>query len=61
KYVAKVEEEHAALYQNALANLDGLEDTTYFVCSYCGHVQTKEAPEKCPVCGAPKSQFKEID
>lgn len=61
KFVAKVEEEHSALYQNTLANLEGLEETAYFVCSYCGHVHSNEAPEKCPICGAPKSQFKEID
>ena len=31
-----------------------------FVCSVCGYVYEGEAaPEKCPVCGAPASKFKE--
>ena len=31
-----------------------------FVCTVCGYVYEGEAaPEKCPVCGAPASKFKE--
>jgi len=30
-----------------------------FVCKGCGHVEFNEAPEKCLVCGAPKSAFVE--
>ncbi|MBD5209831.1 MAG: NADH peroxidase [Bacteroidales bacterium] len=33
-----------------------------FICVVCGYVhEGDEAPEKCPVCGAPKSKFKELD
>lgn len=33
-----------------------------FVCVVCGYVhEGDEAPEKCPLCGAPKSKFKELD
>lgn len=33
-----------------------------FICVVCGYVhEGAEAPEKCPVCGAPKSKFKELD
>ncbi len=33
-----------------------------FICVVCGYVhEGPEAPEKCPVCGAPKSKFKELD
>ena len=29
-----------------------------FVCQICGYVhEGDEAPEKCPVCGAPKEKF----
>lgn len=32
-----------------------------FICVVCGYVhEGDEAPEKCPVCGAPKSKFKEL-
>ncbi len=31
-----------------------------YVCRMCGYVELKDAPpEKCPSCGAPKSQFQE--
>ena len=33
-----------------------------FICTVCGYVhEGDEAPEKCPLCGAPKSKFKELD
>ncbi|MCI1778571.1 MAG: NADH peroxidase [Bacteroidales bacterium] len=32
-----------------------------FICTVCGYVhEGPEPPEKCPVCGAPASKFKEI-
>ena len=31
-----------------------------FVCGKCGYIAFKEAPERCPVCGAPKQAF-ELD
>ena len=30
-----------------------------FVCSVCGYIEFNEAPEKCPVCMAPKKAFAE--
>ncbi len=30
-----------------------------YVCSKCGHVEFGAAPENCPVCFAPKDQYKE--
>ena len=33
-----------------------------FICTVCGYVHEGEhAPEKCPICGAPASKFKELD
>jgi len=32
-----------------------------FVCGVCGCTVEGEAPEKCPICGAPKSKFSEIE
>ena len=60
KFVSKVEEEHSALYREMTESLGNAEDAAYYVCGYCGHVHVGAAPEKCPVCGAPKSQFREI-
>ncbi|MDE6177942.1 MAG: NADH peroxidase, partial [Duncaniella sp.] len=32
-----------------------------FICTVCGYIhEGDEAPEKCPLCGAPKSKFKEM-
>lgn len=28
-----------------------------FICKICGHIEFNQAPEKCPVCGASKSNF----
>jgi rubrerythrin len=56
-----VEEIHAGLYQKALDNLGSNEDTDIYVCQVCGNTVEGEAPDKCPICGAPKKMFKKID
>ena len=58
-----VEEIHHNLYQKALEALKAgqqLKDEPYFVCQACGNTVAGEAPERCPVCGAPRSQFKRV-
>ncbi len=57
----KVEEIHARLYEKALQNLGENIEVTYYVCNFCGNTVEKEALELCPVCGAPKKEFKKID
>lgn len=60
----KVEQVHHALYTRALDALRGgktLSDQPYYVCQVCGMTVEGEAPDKCPVCGAPRKQFKRID
>ncbi len=56
-----VEREHEKFFRAALEKDGNIEDEKYFVCQVCGHVHLKEAPEKCPICGAPKDKFKEIE
>ena len=56
-FANEVEKVHAALYQKALDNLENMEECDYYVCSVCGHTHEKEAPEKCPVCGANAQAF----
>ncbi len=56
-----VEKEHQKLFQEALEKDGNIDPEKYFVCQVCGHLHLKEAPEKCPVCGAPKEKFKEIE
>jgi rubrerythrin len=55
-----VEAEHANLYKRALNDVIAQHSTEYHVCTVCGHVSEREAPDKCPICGAPKSAFEKI-
>ena len=55
-----VEEIHAGLYQKALDNLGDNPDVDYYVCRVCGNTVEGEAPERCPICGAPMKMFKKI-
>ncbi|NJD77854.1 MAG: rubrerythrin family protein [Candidatus Methanoperedens sp.] len=57
----KVEKIHAGLYKQALDNLGNNRETDYYVCSICGNTVEKGAPERCPICNAPKEMFKRID
>ena len=58
----KVEEIHHGLFQKALGNLEpGFKEEPYFVCQVCGNTVEGEAPERCPICGAPQSRFKRVD
>ncbi len=60
----KVEKIHHGLYQKALADLEAgeqVKDEPYFVCQGCGNTVAGEAPERCPVCGAPRSMFKRVE
>ncbi|MFC1992975.1 rubrerythrin family protein [Chloroflexota bacterium] len=60
----KVEKVHHNLYQQAQKSLDEskqLKAEPYFVCQGCGYTVGGEAPEKCPVCGAPRSMFKQVE
>lgn len=60
-YANEVEQVHAKLYQNALENLDSLEEADYYVCSVCGMTVEDEVPDSCPVCSAKASAFFKID
>jgi rubrerythrin len=56
-----VEEIHAGLYKKALEDLGSNEETVYYVCQVCGNTVEGEAPDKCPICGAPKKMFKLVE
>ena len=59
-----VEKIHHSLYQKALEAIGAgqkLKDVPYFVCQVCGNTVAGAAPEKCPICGAPKSKFKKVE
>ncbi len=56
-----VEQTHAGLYRKMLDTLEAAPAIDYWVCQGCGHTAEGEAPEKCPVCGAPKKMFMLVD
>lgn len=55
-----VEAEHANLYKRALTDLIAQRSTEYYVCTVCGHIHEREAPENCPICGASKKAFERV-
>jgi len=55
-----VERGHAKLYEKALEHMLGEVDTEYHVCNVCGYVCDGEPPDECPICGAPRKQFKKV-
>ncbi len=59
----KVEKIHHGLFKTTLDSLESGESTggqPYFVCQVCGNTVEGEAPERCPICGAPRNRFKKI-
>ncbi len=56
-----VEEVHAELYRKALEHLTEEENTEYYVCEVCGYVHERVAPDKCPICGAPRDRFFKVE
>ncbi len=63
-YANEVEKIHHGLYRKALEALEAgqqLKDEPFFVCQFCGNTVAGEAPERCPVCGAPRSKFKQVE
>ncbi len=63
KNALAVEEIHHRLYNDAISTLQTGKDlpaTPIFVCGVCGNTVLDVAPDKCPVCGNPKSKFSEI-
>lgn len=60
-YANEVEKIHAGLYKKAIDDLGKNKETDYYVCGVCGNTVEGEAPDRCPICGAPKASFKKID
>jgi rubrerythrin len=54
---------HAQLFREALEALEAGKDLSrmdVFVCPVCGDVEFGEAPERCPICGAPAAKFQKV-
>ncbi len=57
------EKVHARLFAQALEAMKAGKDLSkmdVYLCPVCGDVEFGEAPEKCPICGAPRSKFQKV-
>ncbi|MFQ6125818.1 MAG: rubrerythrin family protein [Candidatus Heimdallarchaeota archaeon] len=59
----QAEQIHAKMYQRAKSLVDRGKDIELGkvqICGRCGHTLEGDAPDKCPICGAPKEMYKEF-
>jgi rubrerythrin len=64
KNAMAVEQIHHSLYLDASKAVESgsdLKSAKIFVCAICGNTVLDEAPDKCPICGAAKQKFSEIE
>ncbi|RFT15508.1 MAG: Rubrerythrin [Candidatus Saccharicenans subterraneus] len=60
QFALAAEKVHAALYaraRQAVSQGRDLELPAIHICSVCGFTMEGEAPDRCPVCGAPRNKF----
>ena len=63
-YANEVEKIHHKLYESAMEAVKAgkdLEKKEIYICPVCGYTHEGQPPEKCPVCGAAKKVFKEVE
>ena len=64
EFANEVEQIHHKLFEKTLKALEvgqRLKIEPYFVCQACGNTVAGEAPERCPICGSPRSHFKRVE
>jgi rubrerythrin len=60
RYALKAEAIHAELYKKALQAVQAgtdLEETEFYLCPVCGHIEFGKPTEACPTCGAKAESF----
>jgi len=63
-FALEAEKIHAAWYAQALQTVkaDGdIKIGEIRICTVCGHTVEGRAPERCPICGAPRERFRLIE
>ena len=56
----EAEKVHANLYKKNLGDLEQKADAEFYVCEMCGNITEGSQPDKCQICGAPASKFKNV-
>jgi rubrerythrin len=62
-YAAKAEAIHARLYKLALeavAQGKDLEETKFYLCPVCGHIELGNPPNICPICGVKGDKYVQV-
>jgi rubrerythrin len=62
-WALQAEKVHAGMYQKAKQGVERKEDIPLgpvFICEACGYTVEGSAPDRCPVCGAPKERFRKF-
>ncbi len=63
-YAVDAEAVHARLYAQALEAAkrgEDLTETQFYLCPVCGHIEFGTPPDGCPICGAKKEKFIQVD
>jgi rubrerythrin len=63
-FARRVEKVHHGLYERAIeavGNGNDMAEADLYVCQGCGNVFEGDPPDTCPICGAPRSMFKNIE
>ncbi len=62
-WALEAEKVHAELYDQAKTAVEGRQDADIgdiYICEVCGWTGTGEPPDRCPLCGAPASRFRQF-
>lgn len=62
-WALQAEKIHAGMYQEAKQAVERKEDIKFgavFICEVCGYTVEGSAPDRCPICGAPKERFRKF-
>ena len=60
KYAVEAEDVHAQLYKLALTAAEqgkDLEQTDFYLCPVCGHIEFGKPKDNCPICGTLASKY----
>lgn len=62
-FALEAEKIHSAMYQKAKQSVESGNDVEIgdiYICQVCGHTVEGSAPDRCPICGAPREKFKKF-
>jgi rubrerythrin len=61
KQAMAVERSHGNLLSGLLENFRKDREYAYYICTVCGNITERYAPERCPICNSAREKFKAIE